>query len=86
MGLGGQGSHWLHDTDTLATEGDQLHPYVAHRPGDRVRQHQVNTEREDLTALLDDEIAHRQKIEAAHRRLDAIQHRQRPPGQGLGLG
>ena len=77
---------WIHDTATPATEGAQLRPYLAQRPGDRVRQQQTAPEREDLTALLDEEIAHRQKIEAAHRRLDAIQHRQRPPGQGLGLG
>jgi conjugative relaxase-like TrwC/TraI family protein len=76
---------WIHDTDAPATEGDHLRPFVARTPDERVRQHQTAPEREHLMVLLDDEIAHRQKIEAAHRRLDAIQHRQ-PPGQGLGIG
>ena len=32
---------WIHDTDAPASEGDRLRPYVAQRPGDRVREHQT---------------------------------------------
>lgn len=77
---------WIRDTDTPASEADQLRPYVARRPGEQVRHHQSAPEREDLTALLEDEIAHHEKVDAARRRLDAIQYRRPGPDRGLGIG
>lgn len=77
---------WIHDTDTPATQGDRLRPTLTRKPGSHARDFQTRPERDALTALLEDEIAHREKVAAAHRRLDAIQYRRRPPDQGLGLG
>lgn len=76
---------WIHDTDPPATEAGQLRPYLARRPVDQVRHHQTTSEREDLNVLIQDEIAHREKIEAARRRLDAIEFRQPTPDRGLGI-
>lgn len=77
---------WIHDIDTPAKEGDRLRPTLAREPGSQARDFQTRPERDALTETIDRATDHQQKIDAATRRLDAIQNRPRPPDQGLGLG